>query len=93
MAKESQLKKTKQLPQKGDLKQTLLATMTLGLDIWGNLLVNLQTVDPEKTRQELDNLNKEDGYENAHTVAGGVRLFEEAFNKLNQDLIVYIKAT
>ena len=42
---------------------------------------------------EIHNLNKEDGYENAHTVAGGVRLFEEAFNKLNQDLIVYIKAT
>jgi hypothetical protein len=55
--------------------------------------MNLQTVDPVKTQEELDSLNKEDGYENAHTIAGGVRLFEEAYNKLNQDLISYIKVT
>ena len=86
-------KRAKRASQKGGLKQTPLVTITLELDIWGNLLTNLQTVDPEKIREELDSLNKEDGYENSHTIAGGVRLFEEVYNKLNQDLMSYIKAT
>ena len=72
-------------------KETLLATVTLSLDKWGNLLVGGSSVNPEIMRKELDSLNAEDGYENSHVIAGAVRLFEETYNKLNQDVITYIK--
>jgi len=49
------------------------------------------SVNPEEMRKELDNLNEEDGYENSYVIAGVVRLFEETYNKLNQDVVTYIK--
>ncbi len=50
------------------------------------------SVNPEETQKELDSLT-EDGYENSHVIAGVIRLVEETYNKLNQDLIAYIRVT
>jgi len=84
--------KAKEYILKNQLKETPLATITLSLNRWGNLLVDYTSVDNEEVRKELDKVSEEDGYENSHVIAGAIRLMEETFNKINEDMSNYIKA-
>ena len=80
-----------ELPKKR-IKETDLARITLSLTTKGDLLVDLQCQTPTEVQEHLDTLSKDDsGYENAHTVAGAMRLFSEHYLQINAELVRYIR--